>query len=245
MSTSGEQTNSQDQKLDLILSQLTSMYTDINMLKARVDDIDQQMTLGQAVRDKPTEGILPTPPKRFAPPAPHQSTYQPPSLAGERFSAPRFHKLEFPKFDGKEDPLPWLNRCEQFFRGQRTPEEDKVWLASYHMLGSAQTWFHRLERDTGTPSWRYFAELVNTRFGPPIRNNALGELALCKRTGTVEDYQERFLSLLCRADPLSERQQTQLFTVGLQEPLRTDVELQSPQSLELAMSLARANGDCS
>ena len=27
-------------------------------------------------------------------------------------------KLEFPTFDGKEDPLPWLNRCETFFRGQ-------------------------------------------------------------------------------------------------------------------------------
>lgn len=32
----------------------------------------------------------------------------------------------------------------------------------------------------------------------------------------------------------------ELFTVGLQEPLRTDMELQAPQSLEVAMSLARA-----
>jgi hypothetical protein len=28
---------------------------------------------------------------------------------------PRFHKLEFPTYDGESDPLPWLNRCEQFF----------------------------------------------------------------------------------------------------------------------------------
>jgi hypothetical protein len=26
------------------------------------------------------------------------------------------HKLRFPKYDGTEDPLPWLNRCDQFFR---------------------------------------------------------------------------------------------------------------------------------
>jgi hypothetical protein len=26
------------------------------------------------------------------------------------------HKLLFPTYDGSEDPLPWLNRCEQFFR---------------------------------------------------------------------------------------------------------------------------------
>jgi hypothetical protein len=36
-------------------------------------------------------------------------------------------------FDGKEDPLQWLNRCEQFFEGQHALEEEKVWLASYHM----------------------------------------------------------------------------------------------------------------
>jgi hypothetical protein len=26
------------------------------------------------------------------------------------------HKLLFPTYDGREDPLPWLNRCDQFFR---------------------------------------------------------------------------------------------------------------------------------
>ncbi len=27
-----------------------------------------------------------------------------------------YHKLTFSAFDGKEDPLPWFNRCEQFFK---------------------------------------------------------------------------------------------------------------------------------
>ena len=31
-------------------------------------------------------------------------------------------------FDGKEDPIGWINRCEQFFEGQRTLEEEKVLL---------------------------------------------------------------------------------------------------------------------
>jgi uncharacterized coiled-coil protein SlyX len=56
----------------------------------------------------------------------------PPSTA-----VPRFHRLEFATFDGKEDPMHWLTRCEQFFEGQHTLEEEKVWLASYHMLGAA------------------------------------------------------------------------------------------------------------
>jgi outer membrane murein-binding lipoprotein Lpp len=31
------------------------------------------------------------------------------------------HKLRFPKYDGIEDPLGWLHKCEQFFRSQGTP----------------------------------------------------------------------------------------------------------------------------
>jgi len=50
---------------------------------------------------------------------------------------PRVH-LEFPTFDGKEDPLPWLNRCETFFRGQNTPERRRVWYAAMHLTGTAQ-----------------------------------------------------------------------------------------------------------
>lgn len=42
---------------------------------------------------------------------------------------PCFYKLSFPSFDGNDDPLGWLNRCEHFFRAQRTRDADKVRLA--------------------------------------------------------------------------------------------------------------------
>lgn len=108
------------------------------------------------------------------------------------------------------------------------------------MIGTAQLWYHRLERDTGTPSWRHFIELVNTRFGPPLRSNPLGELTALRKHGSVREFSDQFLALLCRTDPLTEQQQIQLFTAGLGQPLQTDVELQAPQSLESAMSLACA-----
>jgi hypothetical protein len=53
----------------------------------------------------------------------------------------RPHKLAFAMHDGKEDPLPWLNRCEQFFKGQWTPDSEKTWYASYHLIGTAQQWY--------------------------------------------------------------------------------------------------------
>ena len=39
---------------------------------------------------------------------------------------PRYHKLSFPTYEGKEDPLARLNRCDQFFRGQGISEHEKV-----------------------------------------------------------------------------------------------------------------------
>lgn len=53
----------------------------------------------------------------------------------------------------------------------------------------------------------------------------LGELASCRRRGTVSDYTERFLELLPRTGPLSSDQQIQLFTMGLQESLSIDVQM--------------------
>ena len=64
-------------------------------------------------------------------------------------AVPRNHKLSFSTFDGKEDPTGWLNRCDHFFRAQRTREADKVCLATFHMTGVAQHWFYMLERDAG------------------------------------------------------------------------------------------------
>ena len=58
---------------------------------------------------------------------------------------PRFAKLDFATYDGSDDPLNWLNQCDQFFRGQRTPASERTWLASYHLRGAAQTWYYALE----------------------------------------------------------------------------------------------------
>lgn len=46
---------------------------------------------------------------------------QGPELLHQRKDGPmgstRFHKLDFPTFDGTTDPLPFINRCEHYFRG--------------------------------------------------------------------------------------------------------------------------------
>jgi hypothetical protein len=41
-----------------------------------------------------------------SPPLPHLPS-EPECLV-----VPRYHKLSFPTFDGKDDPFGWLNKCE-------------------------------------------------------------------------------------------------------------------------------------
>jgi hypothetical protein len=145
----------------------------------------------------------------------NETTYSQPVL--------RQHKQDFPKFDGKSDPLTFIHGCEAFFHGYRIFEE-KVWMASIHLLDAAQIWYMHMEADHGTPTWNRFTELLNLRFGPPLRANLLGDQAACKRTGTVADYCEQFLSLLARAGKLSQSQQVQLFTVGIHGRPATPIE---------------------
>jgi hypothetical protein len=106
----------------------------------------------------------------------------------EAISVPHYYKLSFPTFNGREDPLGWLNRCEQFFRAQRTGEGDKVGLASFHMTGAAQHWYFMLERDAGVVSWPHFKALCQQRFGPAMGVNHLADLARIPFCNSVDEY---------------------------------------------------------
>jgi hypothetical protein len=107
------------------------------------------------------------------------------------------------------------------------------------MTGDASQWYTLLERNQGTPSWDEFVKLVNRRFGPPLQGNALGELIQLRRDSSIVDYQTKLLSLLARCEDLVEKRQINIFTAGLRNPPKTDVELKNLATLEDAMALAR------
>jgi hypothetical protein len=176
------------------------------------------------------------------PPPPSDKTHGPPperpfetrGAHDDYLDDNRFHssvRLEFPSFDGNEDPLPWLNRTKTFFRGQNTPKARQVWYAAMHLTGATQLWYARLELTDRMPSWRRFVQLVQQRFGPPMTDSPLGELILLRRTRSVDDHTNQFLTLACRDAGLSEYQVN---------PLKTDVALRRPATLDNAIMLARA-----
>lgn len=97
-----------------------------------------------------------------------------------------------------------------------------------------------LEGDTGHPSWDDFKRLCQQRFGPPLSSNHLADLARLPFTSTVDAYMEAFQARAAHAGTLTALQKAQLFTGGLPEQIRVEVELQEPQDLQRAMRLARA-----
>ena len=100
--------------------------------------------------------------------------------------------------------MPWINRCEQFLRGHKTPETEQVWYASYHLIGGPQQWYMRLTQNKAVTDWAYFACCVNERFGPPTRRNPLGELMSLHKTSTVDNYTDHFLAHVAWAGVLDE-----------------------------------------
>ncbi|KAG8066095.1 hypothetical protein GUJ93_ZPchr0004g38967 [Zizania palustris] len=55
------------------------------------------------------------------------------------------HKLEFPKFDGTNDPLPWLNRCERYFHVCQIPDHKGVTFVAFYLLDELFTSGHKLQ----------------------------------------------------------------------------------------------------
>jgi hypothetical protein len=112
-------------------------------------------------------------------------------------------------------------------------------MASYNLEDVAQLWYIRLQEDEGMPPWGRFKDLLNLRFGPPLRSVPLFELSECRRTGTVEEYSNRFQALLPHAGRLDESQHVQLYTGGVLPPLSHAIRIHNPVTLAGAMILAR------
>ena len=70
----------------------------------------------------------------------------------------KFQRLGFPRYNGKTDPMLFINKCESYFRQQRTMAEERIWMASYNLEDVAQLWYIQLQEDEGTPSWGRFKE---------------------------------------------------------------------------------------
>nr|GMC95607.1 putative retroelement protein [Ipomoea batatas] len=134
------------------------------------------------------------------------------------------------------------DELRQMFRPMKgTPAGDYVSLAAFHLTGVAQMWHYRLEMEESELTWPQFKQRCYLRFGPGLRSNALGFLVKLNQGGRpVEVYNDDFQSALLCTSTVRQDQVVDLYTAGLDDWLRIDVEHQRPQNLDVAMNFARS-----
>ena len=79
---------------------------------------------------------------------------------------PKLVKLDFPRFNGEEDPTNWLCRAEQVFQFHETQEANLVSFASFHLEGDAQLWYQLLKQEVAVITWEEFKGGLLSRYGP-------------------------------------------------------------------------------
>jgi hypothetical protein len=73
-----------------------------------------------------------------------------------------------------------------------------------------------------------------------VTDSPIGEILLLWREGSIDDFAKRFMALSCRVTMISEAHQVKLFLAVLRKPLRTNVALHRPLTLDDTIMLARA-----
>ena len=100
-------------------------------------------------------------------------------------------KLEFPRYSG-DDPTEWLNRVEQFFKYQGTPETQQVLLTTFHLEGEANQrwqWLHRsYKEEAKIVTWLTFEKELCARFSPTECEDFDEALSHVKQTESLREY---------------------------------------------------------
>lgn len=115
----------------------------------------------------------------------------------------KYTKLDFPMYNGGEDPTSWMCRVEQFFEFKKTEEEEKLPMAAYHLEGEAQMWYQLFRESGEVLTWDSLKMALHTRYGPTVFEDHFGELTKLQQTGPIREYQLQFELLLSRVGKLS------------------------------------------
>ncbi|XP_034888842.1 uncharacterized protein [Populus alba] len=159
-------------------------------------------------------------------------------------------KMDLPSFNGQlqiEGFLDWLVLVERFFNYMDIPEDKRVKLVAYRLLGGASAWWEqlqtmRLRQGKGmVQTWAKKKWLLRSRYLPPDYEQVLfKQYQDCKQgSRTVETFLEEFHRLSSRNNLLeTEAQQVARFVGGLRWTIQDRVAMQTVYTLTEAVALA-------
>ncbi|XP_047326494.1 uncharacterized protein LOC124930180 [Impatiens glandulifera] len=199
---------------------LTASFLDVNTrLDRRLDTIETRMKateeqihiFGQENRHRGHEGN-----GRQNPPRDRNVRHIPPT---------RLTKVDFPRFDGTEVEG-WLISAEQFFRVDKTEDETKTDIAPIHFTGNARMWYgsylqQRNHREILT--WEVFRRDLLAHFGPSMYDTPMRQICIYDR---MRNQSWEYV--------------IECYLAGLNEEIADAVKLRNPETLNEAMSMAKA-----
>lgn len=112
--------------------------------------------------------------------------------------------MDFPHFNGLEDPTSWICRAKQFFEFHQTLEGERVSLALFNLEGDAQLYFQLTKEETAITTWETFKQGIHDRYGPTQFQEFFGDLTKLQQTRSVRNYQIVFEKLLIRVGTLTQ-----------------------------------------
>ena len=169
----------------------------------------------------------------------------PRSETGERSSARILGyvpKLEFPKFDGTNARL-WIKKCSKYFSLCKIADDQKVDLASLHMIEKAECWVTSYLAVRKGVDWSDFVIDVNARFKDDYSRNVVEKFNKLQQDGSLEQYIDDFETLksLMMQDnhDLPEAYMLDSFIGGMKPAVKPLVKAFKPTSITQAIEYAR------
>lgn len=108
--------------------------------------------------------------------------------------------------------------------------DDKVTVPTFHLEGHAQILYQILWEEEGELTWDQFKDRVLVRFGPSAFDDYIGELIRLQQSGSVEEHQIQFETLLSKTKGIPRDQLASYFLSGLKEDIKCSVQLKEPQT---------------
>ncbi|KAK1693348.1 hypothetical protein QYE76_010045 [Lolium multiflorum] len=164
------------------------------------------------------------------------------SAQGDQGGRNHMPKMSFPRFDG-EHPRIWRDKCYDYFRAFNISAALWLTTATLHMDGNAAIWLQSYKKRHELGNWPQFIAAVEAEFGADDKRRSIKALLALKQSGTVEEYQKEFQSLVYQVSMYNPHYDEQFFISqfikGLKSELRGGVESQVPETLERVFLLAR------
>lgn len=147
-------------------------------------------------------------------------------------------KVDVPRFN-EEEIEDWVFKITEFFDIYGVPNEQRIKISSFHMEGSAYTWYKWVMKNTLVQTWSEFINALMLRFGTSLYDDPKAALKDLKQISTVTEYQTQFELISTKVTGLSEQWLIIFFIVGLQDTLKCELLLAQPTSYYQAVSLAK------